>query len=103
MVRRMSGFHALSRSRARHLLRLAAIGAFALALAACGRKGPLDLPPSAAVPNPPPAATPGLASPVGGSPIGRAPATGDTGFSREGRAQAPHGEKKSIPLDVLLN
>lgn len=85
------------------MLRLAAIGAFALALAACGRKGPLDLPPSAAAPNPPPAAQTGLMSPVGGSPIGRAPGSSDTGFNSTGRAEAPRGEKKSIPLDVLLN
>jgi len=85
------------------MLRIAAIGAFALALAACGRKGPLDLPPSAAAPSPPPAASPGLVSPVGGSPIGRPPSSGDTGFSSSGQAQAPRGEKKSIPLDVLLN
>lgn len=85
------------------MLRLAVIGAFALALAACGRKGPLDPPPSAAVPSPPPAASPGLMSPVGGSPIGQTPTSSDTGFSSSGRPQAPRGEKKSIPLDVLLN
>ena len=99
----MSGIHASSRSRARRLLRLAAIGAVALALSACGRKGPLDPPPGAAAPSQPQAQTPGLMSPVGAAPIGAPPSSGNSGFSSNGRAQAPRGEKKSIPLDVLLN
>jgi predicted small lipoprotein YifL len=46
----------------RQLLRLAAFAALgaALALAGCGRKGPLDAPPSAAISPPPPPAQPSL-------------------------------------------
>ncbi len=92
----------MSHSRTRQLLRLAAVGVFALALAACGRKGPLDPPPSAAAPNPPPAQS-GLTSPVGGVPIGRPAESGNGGFTASGHPQAPRGEKKAFPLDVLLN
>jgi predicted small lipoprotein YifL len=101
MVRRMSIRRTMGRSRTRRLLRLAVIGAFALALAGCGRKGPLDPPPSAAAPNPP--SQSGLMSPVGGVPIGQPPDRGNGGFTSEGHPQAPQGEKKAFPLDVLLN
>ena len=63
--------------RDRTLPRLALIGVFvtALGLAACGRKGPLDLPPSA-----------GLA--------------GDAGQPVGSPGSPP---KKQLPIDVLLN
>jgi predicted small lipoprotein YifL len=72
-------------------LRLALVGALvaALGLAACGRKGPLDPPPGASL-------APQQA-PIGGQ------NTQNAGVNAEGRAQAPSGEKKRIPLDALLN
>jgi predicted small lipoprotein YifL len=47
----------VSRFNHRHLLRVAAFAALGatLALAGCGRKGPLDAPPSASISAPPPA------------------------------------------------
>jgi predicted small lipoprotein YifL len=61
-------------------------GVLALGLFGCGRKGPLDLPPSAAINQPPPAA-------------GAEPAAVDP----DGRPVAPAGTKKSLPIDWLLN
>jgi predicted small lipoprotein YifL len=62
----------------RALARMAVISALvaALGLAACGRKGGLDLPPAAAVSDPGPAGDPKQASAVGpdGKPV--APSTG---------------------------
>jgi predicted small lipoprotein YifL len=71
-----------------------------LALAACGRKGPLDPPPSAAVPPPPPPGAPGPGparyidptTPVGGA----QPAPVQT------TAAAPVAPKKTFFLDPLL-
>ena len=71
------------------LLRLAAIGALALsfALTACGRKGPLDLPPSAAAQPP--------------SPQQRA----ESGPAEDEHGLPPpaQGQRKSFFLDWLLN
>jgi predicted small lipoprotein YifL len=82
----------LNRDR-RPFLRLALIGALAtsLALAACGRKGPLDPPPSASVAGEQ-AAPGGQALPVNSRPIGP-----------DGKPVAPGMRDKQIPLDVLLN
>ena len=86
----------------RRLLRLALIGALAgtLGLGACGRKGPLDPPPSASLageqqanPNP-------MSNPLG-SPLGR-PSGDKTALGPNG-LPLPQGEKKHIPLDDLLN
>lgn len=93
----------------RPFLRFAAIGVLiaVLGLAGCGRKGPLDPPPGAALEGQPQASHPGLTSPVGASPIGggsgRQGSGDDAGVTQEGRAVAPKGPKKKIPLDVLLN
>jgi predicted small lipoprotein YifL len=72
----------------------------ALGLAACGRKGPLDAPP-AALAEPAPAASAAPAQPQAqeerslfGDPSQRGPSAAPV---------APKGQKKSIPLDVLLN
>ena len=69
----------------RPVLRLAAIGALLLALgltlSACGRRGPLDAPPGV------------VNTPQG--PI-------ETGLARAGRSRLP-GEKKRLPIDVLLD
>jgi predicted small lipoprotein YifL len=72
------------------LFRLALIGALiaVFALAGCGRKGPLDPPPSAS-----------LAGDQGAAKSGGAPPAIDS----QGRPIAPPGPDKRIPLDALLN
>jgi len=90
----------------RPLTRLAMIGALvaALGLAACGRKGPLDPPPGAASAAPTQEsapATPAMIQPIGGGTPGRS--HDGAGITREGAAVAPKGEKKRIPIDVLLD
>jgi len=89
----MQGAPVLSRDR-RPLLRLALIGALAasFALAACGRKGPLDPPPSASVVGEQTAP----ASPAGVT-VNRGPIGPDL------RPIAPGMRDKPNPLDVLLN
>ncbi|MBS0533948.1 MAG: lipoprotein [Proteobacteria bacterium] len=87
----------------RLFFRLAVIGAlaFTLGLAACGRKGPLDPPPSAAATGetqPAQSNSPSLLNPVGVSPMG-----GGAGGGSYDAMEPPKGEKKRIPLDVLLN
>ena len=81
-------------------LRLAVIGALA-ALGGCGRKGPLDLPPSAGAAPPAQAASPN----VGLSPVAepQAPAT-PAAFDAQGRPVAPsNAPKKHLPMDWLLD
>jgi len=83
----------------RSFFRLALAGALvaSLGLAACGRKGPLDLPPSASAAAPAPAQNnspnpnPFAASPLGGA------------RADENAEPAPKGPNKSIFLDGLLN
>jgi hypothetical protein len=97
----------LSRFCARLPLHLAVLGALTLALglAACGRKGPLDLPPGASgeypQPNMPGVINPGsraqAAAPIGGE------ATDNPGVDQQGQPVAPKGSGKRIPLDNLLN
>jgi predicted small lipoprotein YifL len=95
----------LSRFHDRTLPRLALIGALAasLGLAACGRKGPLDLPPGGSLAGEPQASAPtGITSPIV-SPIGGQAKNNDPGVGPDGKPQAPKGPNKRIPLDVLLN
>jgi len=94
----------LSRILDRPFLRLALIGALAasLGLAACGRKGPLDPPPSASLAGEQQAATPNLLSSPVASPIGGQAKGDNTARGRNGLPLVK-GEKKTIPLDVLLN
>ena len=67
---------------------VAVVGALALALAGCGRKGALDPPPAAAISQPGPGQQP----------------QPDTHFDEEGRPVAPPAtERKSFFLDWLLN
>jgi predicted small lipoprotein YifL len=68
----------------------------ALALAGCGRKGPLDLPPTASK-----ASQPGAPD----SEVERAaqPSVFSSGFGGDGPPEAPKGNKKSFILDPLLN
>jgi len=76
----------------RPFVRLALIGALAasFALAACGRKGPLDPPPSAS---------------VAGEQVapGDEPVTNRGPVGPDGKPIAPGMRDKRIPLDVLLN
>jgi len=83
---------------------MAALAA-ALALAACGRKGDLDPPPGASVTGQPQTQQQtGLTSPIGVTPIGGSrSSSNDAGINADGRAQAPKGPNRPIPLDVLLN
>jgi predicted small lipoprotein YifL len=90
---------------------LALLAAAAFGLAACGRAGPLELPPGPAVGAAPTAATPPSpslmpASPMGGPPGSGAPlsqeAAQKNGFDAYGNPIAPAGEKKSFFLDFLL-
>jgi predicted small lipoprotein YifL len=95
MVPSSQGVRCLSRFHDRRFLRLALIAAFAatLGLGACGRKGPLDPPPSASVAGEQQQATP-MTSPLM-APIGSQP-----GKTSQPVAQAP---KQHIFLDGLLN
>ena len=64
------------------VLRVALLAALlALGLSACGRKGPIELPPA--------------------SLAGEPPAALET--DAEGRPLAPPGEKKRLPIDFLLD
>jgi len=86
----MQGAPVLSRDR-RPFLRIALIGALvaSFGLAACGRKGPLDPPPSASVAG------------EQAAPVDAQPNRGSIG--PDGRPIAPGMPDKRIPLDVLLN
>jgi len=77
----------------RTFFRLALIGALAasLGVAACGRKGPLDLPPGASLAG-------DQATPTGVQAKESHPILGP-----DGKPLAPGGLNKPIPLDVLLN
>ncbi len=68
-------------------LPLVVLGILVLGLSGCGRKGPLDLPPSAAINQPPAAAAAAEAPEVG----------------PDGRPVAPPGKKKRLPIDALLD
>ena len=80
--------------------RFAAVAAVAaaLGLSACGRKGPLDLPPGAGQTPQPTVAQPGYDAPVSGKAEPRA------GLTRDGRAVAPppSGDNRPFILDWLV-
>jgi predicted small lipoprotein YifL len=105
MVPRHEGVRFLSRFDARPFLRLALTAALAasLGLAACGRKGPLDPPPGASLAGEAQPNNPSLMSPVGAAPASSQATDNSLGVGPNGQPLAPKGEKKSIPLDVLLN
>ena len=99
----------MSRLRDVTFARVMLVGAViaVVGLAGCGRKGPLELPPSAAAPV---EATP--QPQVGINPMGQPQATEETqrtvtgqrpGIGTDGRPVAPIGEKRHIPLDVLID
>ncbi len=106
MVRPNFWSRRLNRSRAHLLLRLAVLGALTLALglAACGRKGPLDLPPGASGEYPQPN-MPGMINPTsrGQAAIGGDPNVDYPAVDQNGQPVAPKGPGKRIPLDNLLN
>jgi predicted small lipoprotein YifL len=102
----------LIRHRLRPALALAAVVA-ALGLSACGRKGPLEMPPGPAT-EPPVAAAPASPSflPAAASPAAPAPYEGQqqddaaavkNGFDAQGNPIAAPGQKKSFVLDPLLH
>ena len=95
----------MNRFRDRPFLRLALIGmaVAALGLTACGRKGPLDPPPGASMASEPQASAPEPLNSRAAAPIGGQARDGNAGIDAKGRPRAPQGEKKRIPLDVLLN
>lgn len=90
---------------------LALLCAAALTLTACGRAGPLELPPGPATQPtasaaPPPSSQTPLAASTGNGSVESDPAALEkaqkSGFDRYGNPVAPTGEKKSFPLDFLL-
>jgi predicted small lipoprotein YifL len=89
-VRRVTGHvsRLITRSAA-----LAILLAMALGLAGCGRKGGLDMPPSASITEP------------GAAPSNQAAGSTSTseGFTPEGRPIAAPSGKKRLPIDVLLD
>jgi predicted small lipoprotein YifL len=90
----------------RTFVRLALIGVLgaAIALAGCGRKGPLDPPPGASFAGEPQAHMPDLMSSNGQQkPIGGEVKQGEAGIGPDGQPVAAKGQRKHIPLDVLLN
>ena len=91
----------------RPFFRLALIGAMiaVLALAGCGRKGPLDPPPGASATGEAEPQSSGLlspmASPIGGG--GGKTSSAEPALGPDGRPLAPKGPKRSFVLDGLLN
>jgi predicted small lipoprotein YifL len=73
------------------------LSVFAFALGGCGRKGPLDLPPSA---NAPPQAT---AAPDSDAARAAQPGVFNPTYGSDAGPEAPKGRKKSFILDPLLN
>ena len=81
---------------------LAVLGIAALSLCACGRAGPLELPPGPAAGTP--AATSQLTMPDGSPAPGSPQDTAlKNGFDAQGNPVATPGQKKSFILDPLLN
>jgi predicted small lipoprotein YifL len=82
---------------------MAAVVVAALGLSACGRKGPLDLPPSAAAAPPVSASPTASAYPNEASSAGAAhEAAIKNGFDAHGNPVAPAGQNRPFLLDPLL-
>jgi predicted small lipoprotein YifL len=88
-------------ARLRSRIAFAIVGIAILALAGCGRNGPLELPPGPATATP--AASTQLTTPDG-KPVPGSPedAAMRTGFDAQGRPVAAQGQKRSFILDPLL-
>jgi predicted small lipoprotein YifL len=95
----------------RPLSRLAVVAALVavLGLAGCGRKGPLDPPPGAAVESPPARQTGlanGMRSPRAAQPDKQAATQAgqatSAGFDEDGQPIAPKGQQRRFFLDWLL-
>jgi len=101
---RQRGGALLVRDRLSIALALVALTAAAFTLAACGRNGP-PLPPPGSTPGPTASTAPGT-PPAPGEPPPNSPLSQQTaqknGFDIFGNAVAPPGQKKSFPLDPLL-
>jgi predicted small lipoprotein YifL len=83
----------------RLLIPIAMVGTLALALSACGRKGPLDPPPGGYALNP---AT--LSTPVTPRGAAREPEPqAQPQYDENGRPIAPKGQKKRLPGDWLID
>jgi predicted small lipoprotein YifL len=75
------------------------VSAAVLALAGCGRKGPLDLPPTASAP-------PSAAAAQADADAARAastPSVFNPNYGTDAPPSAPKGAKKAFVLDPLLN
>ena len=92
----------MNRFRNRSLLRLAALAALAatFALAGCGRKGPLDPPPSASI-SPPPQNEPSLGETNDPNTPGFRRAPRQTAVAPAPTTTSP-AEKRSFILDPLI-
>ncbi|WP_168192684.1 LPS translocon maturation chaperone LptM [Undibacter mobilis] len=90
----------MSLSTERSFFRLALVGALvaSLGLASCGRKGPLDPPPGAALEGAPAEQPKQSLNPIAVQPMGGTAQGGSSNM-----LETPKGPKRSIPLDVLLN
>ena len=75
------------------------VSAAVLALAGCGRKGPLELPPTASVPPPAAAAQANADAERAAS----KPSVFDPTYGTDAPPTAPKGAKKAFVLDPLLN
>jgi predicted small lipoprotein YifL len=74
------------------------LAAAALALAGCGRKGPLDLPPNASTPSPTASQADADAERAASK-----PSVFDPSYGTDASPTAPRGTKKAFILDPLLN
>lgn len=86
------------------MTRIASIGLMiaALGLAACGRKGPLDLPPTAQAPAPAATSTTAATSSIPTA-LGQRTQPDDPSFDSAGNPIAGRADRKNFPLDALLN
>lgn len=82
----------------------AVIGALAaaFALAGCGRKGPLDPPPTAAGVQPVQVANQGARGGLNPLQTGQDTPAAPAAFDAQGRPVAAKGAKKSLPMDWLI-
>jgi predicted small lipoprotein YifL len=76
-------------------VQICAVGALAIALAGCGRKGSLDPPPGAS------AQQPAVEEQSGQS--GTVAPSGVQLDNNDGRPVAPKGQKKKLPIDWLID